>query len=58
MWELRLEVITRSEKREPKPIVRKRPKYESERNAPKIGAKFEAADQRKSMFVPLDTPIL
>ena len=50
--------ITMREKIEPKPMVRKRPKYESDRNAPKTGAKFVAAVQRKIMFVPLATPIL
>ena len=46
------------EKIEPKPMVRKPPKYESDRNAPKIGAKFVATVQGKIMFVPLATPIL
>lgn len=43
---------------EPMPMVRKRPKYESEMIAPKIGMKFVAAVQKKRMFVPFATPTL
>nr|GEU52438.1 protein embryonic flower 1 isoform X1 [Tanacetum cinerariifolium] len=35
--------VTIREEMEPKPVVRKRPKYESEINAPKIGAKLVVA---------------
>ena len=43
---------------EPRPMVRKRPKYESEIKAPKIGMKFVPAVQRKRMLVPFATPTL
>lgn len=38
---------------EPNPMVRKRPRKESERNAPKRGMKLVAADHIKIMLFPL-----
>lgn len=42
---------------EPRPMVRKRPKYESEMKAPKRGIKFVAAFQRKIVVVAWATPM-
>jgi hypothetical protein len=55
---LKSERNTRKEAIEPKAMAWKRPKYESERKAPKRGMKLEAADQKKSRLVPWANPIL
>lgn len=45
--------LTIKEKIDPTPITPKRPKYESERKAPKVGMKPDMAPHKNSMFTPV-----
>lgn len=45
--------LTIKETIDPIPITRKRPKYESDRKAPKVGMKFEMAPHKNKMLAPV-----